>query len=356
MRTDDFNYELPQELIAQIPPAERTDSRMMVLNRTDRSIENSGVLSLPSFLNEGDLMVFNNTKVFPARTRGVREDTGGKVELVFVQELEPEQESSGSFSSCWLCIFGSGSKTREGQSLVLCGGRLKAKISEVRDQGHIVAAICTEEPVMDVLAKHGEIPLPPYIARDSCDVRSERDRERYQTVYASQLGAVAAPTAGLHFTDSLFAELAEKGVNRCEVTLHVGPGTFLPVKVEDVETHVMHSERYAVSRESADAINETRNAGGRIIAVGTTTVRTLEGLFDANGCIEEASGHTDIFIYPPFRFNVVGAILTNFHLPRSTLLMMISAFAGHDYILEAYENAVSEGYRFYSYGDCMLIL
>ena len=358
MKTSDFDYELPDELIAQNPPAERTDSRMMILNREDRSLLDSGVTSLPEFLQPGDLMVFNNTKVFPARTKGIRADTGGKVELVFVRQMGDEQPSAdGGFASKWLCIYGSGSKTKAGQSLSLCDGSVTAEIYAVLDQGHVEVDVLASDPIMDLLDRLGEVPLPPYIGRSMADADSrDVDRGRYQTVYASETGAVAAPTAGLHFTDELFRRLAQKGIERCEITLHVGPGTFLPVKVDDVESHIMHSERYTVSKESAATINETKRAGGRIIAVGTTTARTLEGLYMDRGGIEAASGETDIFIYPPYEFGVIDGLLTNFHLPKSTLLMMVSAFAGEDFVQSAYEDAVSKSYRFYSYGDCMLIL
>jgi S-adenosylmethionine:tRNA ribosyltransferase-isomerase len=351
MKTEDFDYHLPEELIAQFPLEKRTDSRMMVLDRAQKSIAHSQVLNLAEHLREGDLLVFNNTKVFPARTTGVREDTGGKVEMVFVRQLGEEASSAGGFASEWLCIFGSGSKTRVGQKLSLCGGAVKAELTVVLDQGHVEASICTSEPIMDLLEREGQIPLPPYIGRKA----DSHDKSRYQTVYASESGAVAAPTAGLHFTEELFEKLDSHGIRRCSVTLHVGPGTFLPVKVEDVEAHKMHSEIYCVEAKAADAINSARTDGGRIIAVGTTSVRTLEGVWSKHGGIVPDEGETDIFIYPPHEFKAVDGMFTNFHLPKSTLLMMISAFAGKEYILEAYGRAIEQRYRFYSYGDCMLI-
>ncbi len=352
MQASDFDYELPEELIAQVPLSDRTNARMMVLDRAEGSISHSGVNSVSEYLQPGDLMVFNNTKVFPARTLGVREDTGGRVELVFVRQIDEETESSGRSVSKWLCIFGSGSKTRAGQRLSLCDGKIHAELCEVLDQGHVVALVDAAEPIMPLLERVGEIPLPPYIGRDVTDA----DKARYQTVYASQVGAVAAPTAGLHFTDELLGHLAAKGVERCEITLHVGPGTFLPVKVDNVEEHVMHAERYSVGQEAVDAICAAKERGGRIVAVGTTTVRTLEGLWAERGAIEATTGETDIFIYPEYEFGVVDALLTNFHLPKSTLLMMVSAFAGKEFVRRAYEDAVSNSYRFYSYGDCMLII
>lgn len=355
MKTSEFDYELPEELIAQEPPEGRGDSRMMVLDRTTKSIRHSWIRDLPDYLRRGDLLVFNNTKVFPARTRGVRADTGGRVELVFVRQTRAEVLVWPAFESEWLCIFGSGSKTRAGQRLLLCGERIKAELTEVGEHGHVTVKVKTNEPLMQVLEKAGEIPLPPYIERGPKDSRNEADRERYQTVFASQAGAVAAPTAGLHFTEELLQAIRKAGADTCEITLHVGPGTFIPVKADDVQDHKMHSEFYSIGKDVAEAVGRTRKSGGRVIAVGTTTTRALEGAWVKWGGIQECSGETDIFIYPPYRFNVVDAMITNFHLPRSTLLMMLSAFAGREFMLEAYQCAVAESYRFYSYGDCMLI-
>jgi S-adenosylmethionine:tRNA ribosyltransferase-isomerase len=350
MNTSDFDYFLPEELIAQQPLANRTDSRMLVLDRRSGSIDHASVNDIGEYLEPGDLLVFNNTRVFPARTRGVRPDTGGKAELVFVRQLGAE--TGEVFSSEWLCICGSGSRKRKGLNLSLCGGAIRAELMAVLDQGHVQAAITTHMPIMQVLEEKGEVPLPPYIQREA----GASDRSRYQTVFARQTGAVAAPTAGLHFTEELLDGLEERGLIRCEVTLHVGPGTFLPVKADAVEDHRMHSEHYVIGREGADAIGDARERGNRVTAVGTTTVRTLEGAYLAHGAIGPCEGSTDIFIYPPFDFKVVNCLLTNFHLPKSTLLMMVSAFAGRDLVLSAYREAVAMRYRFFSYGDCMLIL
>lgn len=352
MKTSDFDYSLPDELIAQQPLSRRADSKMMVLDRRGCSIGHASVSDLAEYLDPGDLLVFNNTKVFPARTRGVRADTGGKVELVFVRQLGEESASGDGFTSEWLCIYGSGSRNRAGLKLSLCGGAIRAELTKVLDQGHVQATVRADGPIMQVLEKEGEVPLPPYIQRGA----DASDRSRYQTVFASQTGAVAAPTAGLHFTQELLATLDGRGLRRCEVTLHVGPGTFLPVKADEVEGHTMHSESYVVGHEAADALQAARERGNRIVAVGTTTVRTLEGAYMKHGCIKACEGETEIFIYPPFTFNVVNCLLTNFHLPKSTLLMMVSAFAGRDLILSAYREAVGLRYRFFSYGDCMLIL
>lgn len=356
MKTSDFDYFLPPELIAQEPAEERTGSRMLVLDRKTGAITHSSIADLAFFLSKGDLLVFNNTKVFPARTLGFREDTGGKAELLLVEELEGERFEGNVYSSSWICIFGSGSRARPGRKLVLCEGHLSAEIIAVLDSGRVGARLTCREPVMDLLDQYGHIPLPPYITRPAGDRRNSMDRERYQTVYADRVGAVAAPTAGLHFSRELLYSLSMKCINQCQITLHVGPGTFLPVKADNIEEHVMHEERFYVDINAADCIRSARENGGRVVAVGTTTVRTLEAVAARHGHIVPDSGRTDIFIKPPFKFKAVDAMFTNFHLPKSTLLMMVSAFAGREQVLGAYKCAIDAGYRFFSYGDCMLIL
>jgi len=358
MLTSDFDYELPQELIAQEPPAERGTSRMMVLHRADGRLEHRSVSDLPDYLRAEDLLVLNDTRVFPARLQGVWADTGGALELLLLEPLPVPAGASGAAElCCWSCISGSGRRVRPGQIARFAEGRLEAEILERTGEGTCRALFRSEEPLMTILDRFGLTPVPPYIHR-SGDARQARlDRERYQTIYARETGAVAAPTAGLHFTDAIFAALDAKGVRRAAVTLHVGPGTFKPVKADTVEEHRMDPERYSVSQVTADAVAACRARGGRVVAVGSTSVRTLETVASANGGqVIAASGASSIFIYPPYRFQAVDAMLTNFHLPQSTLIMMVSALVGRERILAAYREAVRERYRFFSYGDCMLIV
>jgi S-adenosylmethionine:tRNA ribosyltransferase-isomerase len=343
MRTADFDYDLPPELIAQHPLPQRSASRMMVVNRAAGAIEHRCITDLPSLLLPGDLMVLNDTRVIPARVRGTKTGTGGRVEVLFIEETAPKR---------WLATIKSSGKAKRGTKLELANGRLKAAIGSVGRGGEVMLDIVGNERVLDVLMAEGEPPLPPYIKRPG-GIGPE-DMDRYQTVYARVPGAVAAPTAGLHFTEHLFAALRERGVERTHVTLHVGPGTFRPVKTDTVEDHCMDAERYSISAGVADAISRAQNEGRRLVAVGTTTVRTLESAA-AKG-IAASIGRTTLFIYPPYEFRAVDVLLTNFHLPRSTLIMMVSAFAGRELVMEAYRQAVAEGYRFYSYGDCMLIV
>ncbi|MEI6645032.1 MAG: tRNA preQ1(34) S-adenosylmethionine ribosyltransferase-isomerase QueA [bacterium] len=361
MLTSSFNYNLPKELIAQEPPPMRGMSRMMVIHRGSGCIEHRMVRDLPEYLNATDLLVLNDTKVFPARLQGVWADTGGAVELLLTDPLPlplmsyPEQLNPET--TCWSCISGSGRGVRAGLVARFANGEIEAHILERTGDGICTALFYVQRPLMKLLHDFGHTPVPPYICRKGDREHERLDRERYQTIYARETGAVAAPTAGLHFTDVLFAELDAKGVSRATVTLHVGPGTFKPVKCETVEAHKMDPERFSVSQATADAIDACKSKGGRVVAVGSTTVRTLETVATAhNGKVVSWTGASSIFIYPPYDFKVIDVMLTNFHLPQSTLIMMVSALAGRDLIFKAYQEAVEHKYRFFSYGDCMLIL
>ncbi len=357
MLTADFNYPLPEELIAQRPPEARGASRMMVLDRAREGLAHRHVGDIPEYLNPGDLLVLNDTRVFPARALGRWKDTPGAAEILLLDPLEPETRTASGHQSAWRCMCGSGRGQRLGKTILLAGGALEARIAAKDSEGHFHIRFTSAEPLMDILAEHGLTPVPPYIRRSGDPEETRLDRERYQTVYAAKTGAVAAPTAGLHFTEDLLAGLEAQGIRRAFVTLHVGPGTFKPVKAERVEDHRMDAETYEVPEATAQAIADCRARGGRVIAVGSTSVRTLETVAAANGGrIVPARGRSSIFIYPPYSFRAVDAMLTNFHLPQSTLLMMISAFAGRDRILAAYREAVAGRYRFFSYGDCMLIV
>lgn len=340
MNTSDFDYKLPEELIAQQPAPVRSASRMMVLHRDTGTIEHRHVTDLPEYLSANDLMVMNDTKVFPARLLGTWTDTHGLVELLLVEELRP---------FVWKAIGGSGRKMRPGQTATFAEGHIQATILERDGELCTVQIDTAGSDLMPLLQRYGLTPLPPYIHREN---QQPLDSERYQTVYARNIGAVAAPTAGLHFDQPLLDTLSRKGIRRCCVTLHVGPGTFKPVKVDQIEDHVMDAERFHVPTGTAQAIVQAKAQGGRILAVGSTTVRTLETI----GLGHSGDGSSRIFIHPPYAFNTVDILLTNFHLPRSTLIMMVSALAGRERILEAYRVAVQERYRFFSYGDCMLIL
>ena len=351
MLTSEFDYELQAELIAQEPLPERGDSRMLVLRRNDGCLEHRGIADLPEYLNDGDLLVLNDTRVFPARLLGQWADTGGALELLLVRPV------ARSGAECWSCVCGSGRPVRAGQRAVFADGSLEAEVTERGEEGGCTVVFRSRAPLMEVLDTHGLTPVPPYIRRRGDDRQARLDRERYQTVYARETGAVAAPTAGLHFTAELFDALDKKGVRRATVTLHVGPGTFKPVKAERVTEHVMDAELYSVPPETAAAISDCRARGGRVVAVGSTSVRTLETVAaDHGGAVVAAEGDSSIFIHPPYRFLATDAMLTNFHLPRSTLIMMVSALAGRDKIMAAYREAVRERYRFFSYGDCMLIM
>ncbi len=349
MRTSDFDFELPDFLIAQVPPPARTMARMMVLRRDAQSIEHKRITDLPELLESGDRIVLNNTRVFPARVFGQWVDTGGNVELLL---LEPVGDS-------WLVMARTGRPVRKGQLMILADGELEAEVCERVEGGSMRVVFRAERDLMAILEDKGEPPVPPYIRRErgGGDPRVTDDRKRYQTVYAEKTGAVAAPTAGLHFTPELLRELETHGIPRSMVTLHVGPGTFKPVKSELVEEHAMEEERYSVTDKAAREIEATVASGKRLVCVGSTSVRTLETIAAGNGGrVVAGEGRSSLYIYPPYRFRVTGGMLTNFHLPKSTLLMMVSALAGRKFVLRAYAEAVKQQYRFYSYGDCMLIL
>jgi S-adenosylmethionine:tRNA ribosyltransferase-isomerase len=344
METKLFNYDLPPERIAQHPAQRRDLARMMVLHRESGLIEHRKITDIFDYLHAPDLLVLNNTKVVPARIFGKKVATGGKVELLLLEEKEP---------NIWQVLMKTSRRPKPGDQLLLCSGKVEATMMEEGTQGGALLRIRTTRPLLEILDEEGIPPLPPYISRKGADREQlEKDKERYQTIYASEPGAVAAPTAGLHFTPELLQQLGEKGVDQAELTLHVGLGTFRPVSAEKITDHEMHHERYVVSEKAAQKIKNSREKGGRIVAVGSTSVRTLESLSE----IKAAEGSTNIFIYPPYTFRHVDAILTNFHLPQSTLLMMMSAFAGREKMLEAYRIAIEEKYRFFSYGDCMLLL
>ena len=360
MKTSDFYYDLPQELIAQEPPEKRGTSRMMVLHRAEHRIEHRHIPDIVEYLNEKDLIVVNDTKVFPARLKGEWADTHGAVELLLLEPLAIPQERLAGIppeTTCWSCISGSGRPVRAGLQALFAGGHIRAEILKKTGEGVCEALIYADRPLMKALDEFGLTPVPPYIHRSGDPRQTRLDRERYQTIYAHEVGAVAAPTAGLHFTEAIFRALEAKGVQRVSVTLHVGPGTFKPVKVDTVEDHHMDAERYTVTEKAADAIAACKARGGRVLAVGSTSVRTMETVAAANnGKVVPGHGSSRIFIYPPYRFQATDIMLTNFHLPQSTLLMMVSALAGREQVLAAYQEAIKERYRFFSYGDCMLIL
>jgi S-adenosylmethionine:tRNA ribosyltransferase-isomerase len=347
MKTSEFDFELPLELIAQHPAQRREQSRMLVVRRQEGTIEHRHFFDLPQYLNTGDLLVVNNTRVIPARVFGRKPVTGGKVEILLLEEIRP---------GTWDILLHAARRPKVGALITLGEGQAVAVLLSDGAKGRATIKIECQRPWLEVLEEIGIPPLPPYIKRSDVKDQTSEDRERYQTVYARYPGAVAAPTAGLHFTDEIFQTLEKQGVKKAEVTLHVGLGTFRPVDAENVEDHRMEPERYAVSAETAKRIQETRAAGGRVVAVGSTSVRTLESVAAEHGCVVPCSGRSSLFIHPPYPFKVADAMLTNFHLPKSTLIMMICALAGRDLILRAYEEAVKEKYRFYSYGDCMLIL
>ncbi len=340
MKTSDFYYELPKELIAQTPVEPRDSSRLMVLNRETEEIEHRHFYDILDYLNEGDLLVCNDSRVLPARIFGVKE-TGARVEFLLLKQIGGNR---------WETLCKPGKKAREGAEFIFGDGIMKAKIAGVTEDGNRIVDFDCNENFFAALDKIGQMPLPPYITEEL------KDRERYQTVYSHELGSAAAPTAGLHFTEELMEKLRAKGVNIAYVTLHVGLGTFRPVKVDDVTKHKMHSEHYEIPEETARLINQTKQNGKMVIAVGTTSCRTLESVASFYGEIKPCDGFTDIFIYPGYEFKVLDGLITNFHLPESTLIMLVSAFAGYDNIMNAYKTAVKEKYRFFSFGDCMCIL
>jgi len=340
MKVSDFDFYLPEELIAQHPLEKRDESRLMVLDKKTGEIEHKKFYDIIDYLNKGDTLVLNNTRVMPARLIGEKENTGGKIEFLLLKRVEGDK---------WECLAKPGKSAREGRRFTFGNGLLKAEVIEVLENGNRIVKFYYEGIFEQVLDSLGEMPLPPYI-HEKLD-----DKERYQTVYSKEEGSAAAPTAGLHFTKDLLKKIQDKGVNIVYLTLHVGLGTFRPVKVEEIEKHNMHSEFYMLSKESADIINETKKRGNRIISVGTTSTRTLETIGDENGMVKEQSGWTNIFIYPGYKFKVVDNLITNFHLPESTLIMLVSTLAGRENVMNAYNVAVKEKYRFFSFGDAMFI-
>ena len=339
MRTDDFDYYLPEELIAQVPIKERDHSRLLVLDKETGEINHERFDSIINYLNKGDVLVVNNTKVLPARLIGTKEDTNAVIEVLMLKDLGDNK---------WECLSKPAKRIKVG-TIVKFSDELSAKCIGIGEEGIRHFEFIYDGIFYEILDRLGEMPLPPYIHEKLMD------KDRYQTVYAKEVGSAAAPTAGLHFTKDLLNELKEKGIIIEEITLHVGLGTFRPVSVEDVSKHKMHSEFYSMSKSTADTLNKAKKEGRRIIAVGTTTTRTLETILRDNDEFKEINGWTDIFIYPGFKFKAIDALITNFHLPKSTLVMLVSALAGKDKIMKAYEEAVKEKYRFFSFGDAMFI-
>lgn len=340
MKVSDFDFYLPEELIAQHPLKERDSSRFMVVDRETGEIEHKVFHDVLDYLEKGDTLVLNNTRVLPARLIGEKEETGGKIEFLLLKRIEGDK---------WECLAKPGKRAKVGTVFTFGEGKLKAVVREIGLEGNRVIEFIYDGIFEQILDELGQMPLPPYI-HEKLD-----DRERYQTVYSKEKGSAAAPTAGLHFTEELLEKIREKGVNIAFLTLHVGLGTFRPVKVESIDDHVMHSEYYQLDEENAKIINDTKERGNRVIAVGTTSTRTLETIGSKEGRVKAQSGWTDIFIYPGYKFNIVDALITNFHLPESTLIMLVSALAGKELIMNAYKKAVEEKYRFFSFGDSMFI-
>ncbi|MDV2887420.1 tRNA preQ1(34) S-adenosylmethionine ribosyltransferase-isomerase QueA [Alkalihalophilus pseudofirmus] len=340
MDVRDFDFYLPDELIAQTPLLDRTASRLLVLDKENGAIKDDVFSSITDYLKPGDCLVLNDTRVLPARLYGVKEDTGAKIELLLLKQLEGDK---------WETLAKPAKRVKKGTTITFGDGLLTATCIKETDQGGRVVELAYEGILHEVLDQLGEMPLPPYI-KEQLD-----DQERYQTVFAKNRGSAAAPTAGLHFTEDLLQTLQDKGVHLAFITLHVGLGTFRPVSVEDVESHEMHAEYYQMSEGTARLLNEVKENGGKVVAVGTTSARTLETIMNENGTYCEASGWTSIFIYPGYKFKGIDGLLTNFHLPKSTLVMLVSALAGREHILQAYNHAVKERYRFFSFGDAMFI-
>ena len=339
MKVSEFNYNLPEELIAQTPIEKRDESRLMILDRSKKTIEHKKFKDIIDYLEPGDVLVRNNTKVIPARLYGQKE-TGAKVEFLLLNNIEKD---------CWECIVRPGNKLHIGTKVIFGDGILTAEILEIMPGGTRKVEFYYQGIFNEILDQIGLMPLPPYIHERL------KEKDRYQTVYAKYDGSAAAPTAGLHFTEELLKKLEEKGIIIANVTLHVGIGTFRPVKEETVEEHKMHTEHYYIKQEDVDKINNAKKNGKRVIAVGTTSCRVLETIADENGMVKETEGDTGIYIYPGYKFKCLDGLITNFHLPQSTLLMLVSALAGKDYIMQAYEEAVKEKYRFFSFGDAMFI-
>ena len=340
MDVKDFDYELPEELIAQDPLEDRSSSRLMVLDKNSGEFEHRIFKDIIDYLNPGDCLVLNNTKVIPARLYGVKEGTLANIELLLLKRRE---------NDIWETLVKPGKKAKPGTRIIFGDGLLVGEIIDIVEEGNRLIQFSYDGIFEEILDQLGQMPFPPYITH------TLKDKNRYQTVYAKYDGSAAAPTAGLHFTKELLEKVKHKGVKIAEVTLHVGLGTFRPVKVDNILEHHMHSEFYMVSQEAADIINSTKDNGGRVISVGTTSTRTLESAADENGRLRECSGWTEIFIYPGYKFKVIDCLITNFHLPQSTLVMLVSALAGREAVLNAYKNAVEEKYRFFSFGDAMFI-
>lgn len=340
MKTEDFDYNLPEELIAQTPLEKRDHSRLLVLDRKTGKMEHKHFEDIMDYLGKGDVLVINNTKVLPARLFGVKEDTQAHIELLMLKEVEKDT---------WQCLMKPAKRIQVGTKITFGDGRLQAKCIEKKEEGIGIFVFSYEGIFLEVLESLGEMPLPPYIHEHL------KDKNRYQTVYAKEVGSAAAPTAGLHFTQNLIEKIKKKGIEIVEITLHVGLGTFRPVQVEEIEKHKMHSEFYSMSEESASKLNQAKKEGRRIIAVGTTSTRTLETIMSLYGEFRPCSGWTDIFIYPGYTFKAIDGLITNFHLPKSTLLMLISSFSTRQIILKAYQEAVRQNYRFFSFGDSMFI-
>ena len=340
MKVSDFDFYLPEELIAQHPLERRDSSRLMVLDRNTGNVEHKHFHDIIEYLNEGDTIVLNNTRVMPARLIGEKEGTGGKIEFLLLKRIEGDK---------WECLAKPGKKAKIGQKFVFGNGKLNCEVIDIIEEGNRIIEFSYEGIFEQVLDELGEMPLPPYITE-----RLE-DRERYQTVYSKEKGSAAAPTAGLHFTEELLNEIKAKGINIAYLTLHVGLGTFRPVKAKTIDEHVMHSEYYLLDEKDAEIINDTKRRGNRIISVGTTSTRTLETIANEEGLVRSQSGWTNIFIYPGYKFKIVDNLITNFHLPESTLIMLVSALAGKENVMNAYKEAVEEKYRFFSFGDSMFI-
>lgn len=340
MKRQDFYYELPEELIAQDPLEDRESSRLLVLDKESGAISHRIFREITDYLDPGDCLVINDTKVIPARLIGEKEGTGAKIEILLLKRRE---------NNIWETLVKPGKKARPGARISFGGGLLTGEILEIAEEGNRLVQFTYEGIFEEILDQLGQMPLPPYITHQL------KDKNRYQTVYARHTGSAAAPTAGLHFTPELLRAIEEKGIEIARVTLHVGLGTFRPVKAEEITDHHMHSEFYQIDEEAADKINRAKESGHRIVCVGTTSCRTIESAADDNGHLEAGSGWTDIFIYPGYRFKVLDSLITNFHLPESTLIMLVSALAGREHVLAAYKEAVEERYRFFSFGDAMYI-
>lgn len=340
MKTDDFDYELPKELIAQTPLKNRSESKLLVMDRGTGALEHKHFYDIIDYLNKGDALVINDTKVIPARIIGVKEETGAVIELLLLKD---------EVGDTWECLAKPQKRLKVGTIITFGNGELKAKVRETREEGITIVDLIYDGILMEILEHLGTMPLPPYIHEKL------KDQDRYQTVYAKNYGSAAAPTAGLHFTTELLDKIKAKGIEIVHVTLHVGLGTFRPVNVEDVTKHVMHTEHYIVTKEAADKLNEIKANGGKIIAVGTTSVRTLETVMSKNDKFVPSNDDTNIFIYPGFTFKAIDGLITNFHLPKSTLVMLVSAFSSKANIMNAYQEAINHNYRFFSFGDAMFI-